>query len=81
MRAAFYDPPVVEDEDFICMADCGKAMGDDEAGAAVHGAFEGFVDEALALGVEGGGGFIKQENSWVGEDGSGYGDALALAAG
>ena len=70
-----------KDEDFIGVADGGEAVGDDEGGAAGHEALEGFVDEALGLAVEGGGGFVEEEDFGIGEDGPGDGDALALAAG
>ena len=81
VAAAFHDPAVVENEDAVGMADGGETVGDDQAGAAVHEPFERFVDEALALGIEGGGGLVEQENARIGEDGAGDGDALALAAG
>jgi len=63
------------------MAHGGEAMGDDQAGAAFHQAFERFVDKSLALGIERGSGLVQQEDAWIGENGAGDGDALALAAG
>ena len=41
MRAAFDDFTVVEDEDLIRLSDGAQAMGDDEAGAALHQAGKG----------------------------------------
>ncbi len=62
VAAAFDDATVVDDEDAVGVADGGKTMSDDEAGAALHQTFEGFVDEPLALGIEGGGGFIEEQD-------------------
>ena len=56
-------------------------MGDDDTGAVFHEASEGVLDEFFRLGVEGGGGFVEDEDGGVFEDGAGDGDALALAAG
>ena len=63
------------------MADGEKAVGDDETGAAFHETFQCFIGGPLALGVEGGGGFVEQEDAGIGQNGAGDGDALALAAG
>ena len=35
---------MVEDEDLVGVADGGESVGDDEAGAAGHETFEGFID-------------------------------------
>lgn len=37
-------------------------MGDDEDGAVGHGAINGLLDKMLGLSVEGGGGFVKEED-------------------
>ncbi len=42
---------------------------------------QAFLDEGFGFGVEAGGGFVEDQNSRVGQDGAGDGDALALAAG
>ena len=80
MRSLLDDPTLGEDEDTVGVADGGEAVGDDEGGATLHEALEGFVDEALGLAVEGGGGFVEEEDFRICEDGAGNGDALALAA-
>ena len=81
MGALFDKLAFGDDEDLIGVADGREAVGDDEGGAACHEAFEGFVDEALGFAVEGGSGFVEEEDLGIGEDGPGDGDALALAAG
>ncbi len=55
-------------------------MGDDDAGASLHEFGEGLLDGLLAFGVEGGGGFVENENGRVFEYGAGYAEALALSA-
>ena len=77
--AAFDDFPLAEDEDGVGVADGGKAVGDDETGAAFHETFECFIDKPLAFGAKGGGGFVEQEDAGIGQNGAGDGDALALA--
>ncbi len=42
---------------------------------------EGLGDELFGVGVEGGGGFVEDEDGGFGEEGSGDSEALALAAG
>ena len=53
-------------------------MGDDQGGAVGHGALERGLHHALALCVQGAGGFIEQQQRWVFQDGAGDGQALAL---
>ena len=55
-------------------------MGDDDAGASLHEFGEGLLDGLLAFGVEGGGGFVENEDGRVFEHGAGYAEALALSA-
>ena len=70
----------VEDVDDVGVLDGGKAMGDGDGGAGLHQSVEGFLNEVLAFGVEGGGGFVKDEDGRVLEDGTGDADALPLSA-
>jgi hypothetical protein len=46
-----------------------------------HQVLQGILHQALALGVEGAGGLVQQQQRRVAQDGAGHGDALALAAG
>src|SRR5262245_30365111 len=81
MGAAFDDAAFVEEEDEIGAADGGKAVSDDEGGAAGEEIGHGSLNKLLAFGVEVAGGFVEDEDLRVGEDGAGDGEALLLAAG
>ena len=81
MGAAFDDAAFVEDDDGVGVADGGETVSDDDGGAAAHDGFEGLLDGAFAFGVEGGGGFVEDEDGCFAEDGACYGEALSLAAG
>lgn len=55
-------------------------MGDDDGGAVFGNAVERFLDAFLGANVDGGCGFVEDEDWWALDDAAGYGDALALAA-
>ena len=76
--ARFDDASLLQHHDKVSMAHGGKAMGDDQGGAPGEESVEGLLDEGLALGVEGTGGFVEDEDVGFGEDGAGDADALAL---
>lgn len=85
------DAGVVDDEvelavahldDFINVFDHAQVAGDHDAGAIlfVNEAGEGFDDLEGAFGVEGGSGFVGEDDGGVVDEGASNGDALALAA-
>ncbi|MNF61828.1 hypothetical protein D3C84_434920 [compost metagenome] len=59
----------------------GQAMGDDQGGAVFHQAWQGLLDQVFALGIEGAGGFIEQQNGRIDQQRPCDGESLALAAG
>ena len=79
--AALDDAAPVDDQDEVGGEDGGKAVGDGEGRAARHQRRQGALDQALGLGVQGGGGFVQDQDAGVLQDGAGDGDALLLAAG
>ena len=81
VRAVFHDFALVHDVDFVRVADGAQAVGDGDGGARLHQALQGFLHQAFALRVEGGGGFVQDEDGRVLQDGAGDADALALPAG
>ena len=56
-------------------------MRDRDDGAALGEAVEGLLDEALALVIEGGSGFVEDEHGRIAQDRARDGEALALATG
>lgn len=81
MGAHLCDAAFFEHDDLVGVADGAQAVGDDEARPAFHEAVEAGLDEAFGLAVEVAGGFVEDEDAWVGKDGTGDGDALLLASG
>ncbi len=69
-----------EHRDAVRVLNGREAVGDDDAGAALHQALQRLLHQALALAVERGGGLIEQQDARVFEDRAGDGDALALPA-
>lgn len=75
----FEDSAIAKDGNLIALCDGGEAVCDDDDGVVSHEAIDVGLNEALGFGIQGGGGFIKDENGGIAEDGSGDGDALALS--
>src|SRR4051812_9953415 len=72
---------MLDDDDQVGMSDRAEAVRDDECRSAFEQLGEGLLDQLLALGVEAAGGFVEDEDLWVGEDRAGDAETLALAAG
>jgi len=53
-------------------------MGNYKDGSASADGAHVLLDNAFGLVIQGAGGFIKYQNTWIGYQGSGDGDALAL---
>ena len=81
MGPAFDKAAFVEDGDDFGAGDGAEAVRDGEGGAADLEFFQGFLDETFAVGVEGAGGFVEDEDLWIGDDGAGDAEPLALATG
>ncbi len=56
-------------------------MGDDQGGAALGQPLQGVLDHPLAVGVQGAGGLVKNQNGRIFEEHPGYGNSLLLSAG
>src|ERR1041385_6683161 len=80
VRPALDDLAVLEDEDLIGALDRRQAVGDHERRSTTAQGAQAVADHRLALAVEARRGFVENEDSRVGEDRAGDGDALALAA-
>ena len=80
MASLFDDPPTIHDQDAVGRQHRGEPMGDDECGAALHHVVERFLHQHFILGVQRGGGLVKQQDRRILENGAGDGETLALAA-
>ena len=78
--AALYDLSVVEHTDLIGILDRTQTVGDGHGGTGLHQTLQGILYQALALGVEGRGGFVEDEDRGILQDGTGDADALTLSA-
>ncbi|MNN23768.1 hypothetical protein D3C81_1371740 [compost metagenome] len=81
VRALLANLAVFHDDDAVRLDDGGKAVGDDDGGAALHQGVERLLYQLFAGGVERAGGFIEDEDLRRAQDGAGNRDALLLAAG
>ena len=77
--AFFLDFAVVQHQDPVAVLDGAEPVGDDEAGAVQ--AVQGFRNLFLGLVVQGGCGFVEDQDFRPGRDGPGDHDPLLLAAG
>jgi len=76
MRAALDDATAIHDQDQVGGEDGREAVGDDDAGAPLHDALEGLLDERLGLTIQRAGGFIQDQDPGILEDDARQGDAL-----
>ena len=72
---------ICEHHDPVRSAHGGEAVGDHQRGAVLHQAFERLLDELFALGIQGAGRFVEQQDRRIAQQRAGDGDALLLAAG
>ena len=80
MCSALDDAAVLQNDDQVGVADGREAVGDDQGSTPTHQARECVLDEPLAFRVEGGSGFVEDEQGRILEHGPGDGDALPLSA-
>ena len=80
VRAALHDAPFVEHQNFVGMADGRKAVGDGDGGTGGHEAFERFLHQTFALGVERRGGLVENEDVGIFQNGTRNGHPLPLSA-
>lgn len=81
MRALLHNASFVKDVDDVCVLDGAETVGDCDGGAALGGEVKSGLDDAFGGRVEGGGGFVEEQDFGVAEECAGDGEALALAAG
>jgi hypothetical protein len=76
-----HDPSLFDDDDAVGPSHRAEAVGDDEDGTPLGDSGHIVLDDAFRFVVQGAGGFVENENARVGDQRSGNGDMLALAAG
>ena len=81
MRAVLAELAFVHDEDGVRALHGGEAVRDDDRGAAGNHAVERGADADLGLGVDGGSGFVEDEDARSMGEGAGEVDELLLAGG
>jgi len=74
VRAAFDDASFVQDDDAVGPSDRAEAVGDHEAGAALHQAGKGDLESGFRERVDGAGGFVEHEDARIGQQCAGEGD-------
>lgn len=79
MRPPFDDPAVINHQHQIGIADGAQAVGDDKTRLSFHEAQKRLLNSFFGTGIDAAGGFIKNEDGGVGENGPGDGQQLPLA--
>src|SRR5208337_123619 len=79
VASLFDNLAVVDDHHYVGIPDRAEAVGNDEAGAPLHQAEQGFLDAQLGARIHAARGLIKDQDSRIREDGAGNREQLALA--
>ena len=79
MGASLNDFALLQHHNGVGIAHGGEAVGDDEAGAAIHQAVHTALHQSLGTGVDGGGGLVEDEHRRVSNGCAGDGQQLTLA--
>ena len=80
MAALLNNLPLIHHTDHICLHDRAEPVGNHQHGVMTFELFDGLLNQSFALGIEGAGGFIEDQQLWIAKDGAGQGEPLALAA-
>ena len=80
VRAVGHDPAAVDQHHAVGEGDRGRAVGDDDRRPPLHHLGQRVADLVLLGRVDRGRRVVEDQHPWVGQDGPGDGDALALPA-
>jgi len=81
MAALFHHTAMIHDDDPVGLLHGRQPVGDDQTGAARHGAMDSVLNQTLVLGVQRAGGFVQQQDRRGAHECAGNGQPLTLAAG
>lgn len=81
VSAGFDDFSVFDKNQTMGVAEGGEAVGDSDSGAIVDENIQGVLDFFLGFDIDGGSGFVQDEDGRILEDGAGDGKSLFFAAG
>ena len=79
VRTLLNDFAIFDDDDLVGIAYRGQAVSNDETGARIYQALQCFLDARFGAGVHAGGGFIKDKNPRVRQNGPCNGKELTLS--
>ena len=80
MRSFFNNAAVAHHDNAVGLLDGSQAVGDDDAGPAVHQAFQCLLNQPFGFIIQRAGGFVEQQDGCVFQDGACNGNTLPLAA-
>ena len=79
MRTHFGDTLIADVEDTVTVLDGAQAVGNDDAGPALEHFPDAFLQKFLRLGVNGGSGFVQDQDGRIGQECAGKGDELLFS--
>ncbi len=80
MITLFHNLSLIQHADQISLDDCAEPVGNHQHGVLPFKLVDGLLHKAFALGIEGAGGFIQDQQLRIAKDGTGQGKSLSLAA-
>ena len=78
MRTVFDEPPALDGNYAIAVADRGQSVGDDKHRSPVDDCFHVLLDDVLALVVKSARCLVENQDTWLCDQGPGNRNALAL---
>src|SRR4051812_21840012 len=78
MSSLLDDGTVIHDQDQVSIANGGKTMGDDKACPTLHQLAHSALNLLLGPGIHTAGGFVQDQNFWIGQEGAGDSEQLLL---
>ena len=77
----FHDPPVLQHDNLVGVANGRQTMGDDDSRSTDHQPLQGLLDQHLGFGIDRGRCLVQDQDGGISQHRSGDGQPLPLAAG